>query len=100
MILDDEIFYQDAILYLFKKKKTGFLTTETILKEIRFQKAVNPKEDKERLDFILERMRESGWVVLNQPKLAAISPEGKEKIEKLSEERMTEIQKKLDERLT
>jgi hypothetical protein len=94
----DEIFI-DSILYLFRKKKTSFLTTETILKEVRFQKAIYPKEDKERLDLILAKMRDQDLVILNQPKLAALSPAGKAEGEKLTEARIAEIEKENKERL-
>jgi hypothetical protein len=72
--------------------------TESILKEIRFQKAIFPKEDKERLDSILEKMREQDLVVLNQPKFVALSPLGRTQIDQLPPERIAEIEKEMEER--
>jgi len=94
---DYEIF-RDAILCVFKRRKTSFLMTESILKEIRFQKAIFPKEDKERLDSILEKMREQDLVVLNQPKFVALSPLGRTQIDQLPPERIAEIEKEMEER--
>jgi len=95
---DDELL-KDSILHLFQKRKTGFLTTETILKEVRFQKAVLPKEDKDRLDALLGRMRDEDLVILNQPKLVALSPHGKETGERLTEGRIAEIEREAEERI-
>lgn len=94
---DYEIF-RDTVLYVFKKRKTAFLTTDSILKEIHFQKARLPKEDKERLDSLLEGMRDQDLVTLNQPKFAALSPAGKQEAEKLTEQRIGEIEKDMDAR--
>jgi hypothetical protein len=69
--------FKDAVLYSFKKRKTAFLMTEKILADIHFQKEINPKEDKERLDALLEAMRDNDLIILNQPKFAALSPAGK-----------------------
>jgi hypothetical protein len=95
---DDEIF-RDSVLLLFRKRKIGFLTTETILKEVRFQKAVLPKEDKERLDALLGQMRDEDLVILNQPKFVALSPKGKEAGEKLTEAQVAEIEREAEERV-
>jgi|SRR5580658_1557142 hypothetical protein len=95
---DDYEIFRDAILSAFKKRKTSFLMTESILKEIRFQKAVFPKEDKERLDAILEKMREQDLVVLNQPKFVALSPLGRNETDKLTDTRVMEIGKEMEER--
>ena len=86
------------VLYVFKKRKTAFLMTETILKEIRFQKEIDPKTDKERLDALLEKMRERDLVVLNQPKFAALSPGGKAAVDQMTEERVAEIAKEIENR--
>ncbi len=72
--------------------------TESILKEIRFQKALFPKEDKERLDLILEKMREQDLVVLNQPKFVALAPLGRKQADQLTEVRIAEIEKEMEER--
>ncbi len=72
--------------------------TESILKEIRFQKALFPKEDKERLDSILEKMREQELVVLNQPKFVALAPLGRTQADQLMEARIAEIEKETEER--
>ena len=69
--------FKDVILYSFKKRKTAFLMTDKILADIHFQLAINPKEDKERLDTLLEVMRDHDLVVLNQPKFVALSANGK-----------------------
>jgi hypothetical protein len=98
MASDDYEIFKDAILCVFKKRKTSFLTTESILKEIRFQKAVFPKEDKERLDAILEKMRERDLVILNQPKFAALSPLGRTEIDQLTHTRVVEIEKEMENR--
>ena len=95
---NDEIF-RDAILRVFRKRKTAFLTTESILKEVRFQKAVFPKEDKQRLDALLEMMRDKGLVLTNQPKFVALTPEGQLEVNNLTEARISEIDKEMDERL-
>ncbi len=95
---DDYGVFKDSILYVFKKRKTSFLMTESILKEIRFQKAILPKEDKERLDSILEKMREQELVVLNQPKFVALAPLGRTQADQLTEARITEIEKIMEER--
>ena len=97
-MMDDYGIFRDAVLYVFRKRKTAFLKTESILKEIRFQKGIFPKEDQERLDVILERMREEDLVVLNQPKFAALSPMGRTKSEGLTPERVGEIEKEMEER--
>ena len=89
---------RDTVLYVFKKRKTGFLTTDSILKEVRFQKATLPKEDKERLDGLLEAMRAMDLVTLNQPKFAALTNAGKQDVENLSGERIGEIEKDMDAR--
>lgn len=94
--LDFEIL-RDAILYVFKKRKTAFLMTESILKEIHFQKDIFPKEDKERLDLLLEKLRDQGLVTLNQPKFAALTGAGKQEVEKLTEARIGEIEKAMEE---
>jgi hypothetical protein len=94
---DYEVF-RDSILYVFKKRKTAFLTTESILKEVHFQKAVFPKEDKERLHSLLETMRDQDLVTLNQPKFAALTATGKMEVEKLTEARIGEIEKSMEER--
>jgi hypothetical protein len=94
---DYETFHQ-VILYSFKKRKTAFLMTDKILADIHFQKAINPKEDKERLDAILEIMRENDMVVLNQPKFVALSAKGKQAVEALGEEVIEQIEKGLQER--
>src|SRR5690349_19588168 len=94
---DDGIF-KDSILHLFKKRKTAFLTTETILKEVRFQKAVLPKEDKERLDALLAGMRDEELVILNQPKFVALAPKGKEAGEAFTEAQVAEIEREAEER--
>ena len=98
MVDHDDGLFKDAILLLFRKRKTGFLTTETILKEIHFQKAVNPKEDRERLDAILSRMRDQELVLTNQPKFVALTPAGKMEADGLPEERIAEVEKELRER--
>jgi hypothetical protein len=90
--------FKDAILFSFKKRKTAFLMTEKILNDIHFQKAINPKEDKNRLDAILEIMRENDLVVINQPKFVALSQMGKIAVEGMTELRMTEIEKEIDAR--
>ena len=90
--------FKDAILYSFKKRKTAFLMTEKILTDIHFQKAVNPKEDKERLDVILEIMRENDLVVINQPKFAALTTAGKLAVENMTGAQVEEIEKEIEER--
>ena len=95
---DDFEIFRDAILRVFKKRKTSFLMTESILKEIRFQKALFPKEDKERLDLILEKMRDQELVVLNQPKFVALAPLGRTQTDQLTEVRIAEIEKEMEER--
>jgi hypothetical protein len=90
--------FRDAIFCVFKKRKTYFLMTESILKEIRFQKALFPKEDKERLDAILEKMREQDLVVLNQPKFVALSPLGRTETDQLTDSRIIEIGKEMENR--
>jgi len=99
MSLIDYETFKDAILYSFKKRKTAFLMTEKILADIHFQKAINPKEDKERLDAILEIMREKDLVVINQPKFVALSPVGKLAVETLTDVQMVEIEKQIEARL-
>jgi len=95
---DFEIF-RDPILGVFTKRKTAFLTTETILKEVRFQKAILPKEDRERLDLILETMRDHDLVLTNQPKFVALTPAGQVEVNKLTEERIAEIEEEMNARL-
>lgn len=90
---------KDTVLYIFRKRKTAFLMTETVLKEMRFQKEILPKEDKERLDHLLERMREGGLVTLNQPKFAALTGEGKEEAEKITGDRAVQVEKDMARRL-
>ncbi|HXL72023.1 MAG TPA: hypothetical protein VN963_00220 [bacterium] len=98
MSLTDYETFKDAVLYSFKKRKTSFLMTDKILADIHFQKAVNPKEDKERLDAILEIMRDHDWVVLNQPKFVALSAAGKTAVESLTEAQVLAIEKGARER--
>lgn len=95
---DYEIF-RDTILYAFRKRNTAFLTTEKILLDLRFQAAIFPKEDKERLDGILEMMREKELVLTNQPKFVALTSEGKEAVGALTDERISEVEKEMEERL-
>jgi hypothetical protein len=90
--------FKNAILYSFKKRKTAFLMTEKILADIHFQKAINPKEDKERLDTILEIMRENDLVVINQPKFVALSQTGKMAVEGMTNSQIIEIEKEIDAR--
>jgi hypothetical protein len=99
MAENDEGIFQEAILSVFKKRKTAFLTTETLLKEVRLQKAIFPKEDKDRLDSILESMRKQDLVLTNQPKFVALTPMGKIEMEKLTLERVLEIEKAMEDRL-
>jgi hypothetical protein len=96
---DFELF-GSAILAVFKKRNTKFLTTATILSEIRFQKAIYPKEDKERLDSILEKMREMGLVLTNQPKFVALTQTGQEAVKQLTEAQMMEIESAAEKRLS
>jgi hypothetical protein len=91
--------FKDAILCVFRKRKTAFLTTESILKEVRFQKAIFPKEDKQRLDALLEMMRDKGIVLTNQPKFVALTPEGQVEVNQLTEARISQIEKEMAERL-
>ncbi len=98
MPANDAGIFRDNILYAFKKRQTAFLTTESLLKEVRFQKAINPKEDKERLDSILEEMRIQELVILNQPKLVALSDKGKAEAVTLTEARIVELEKASEER--
>jgi len=88
-------FFRDAVLYVFRKRKTAFLTTDSLLKEIHFQKALRPKEDKERLEALLSAMRDQDLVTLNQPKFAALTSKGKQETENLSEEQIGKIEKNL-----
>jgi hypothetical protein len=90
MALENYELFRDTVLAVFLRRKTGFLTTESLLKEIRFQKGTFPKEDKERMEAILRQMQEDGWVVFNQMKLAALSERGKAAMEKLTPERIAE----------
>jgi hypothetical protein len=90
--------FKDAVLYSFKKRKTAFLMTEKILADIHFQKEINPKEDKERLDALLEIMRDNDLVVLNQPKFAALSANGKLTVESLTDIQVAEIEKGIEQR--
>jgi hypothetical protein len=90
--------FKDAVLYSFKKRKTAFLMTEKILADIHFQKEINPKEDKERLDVLLEIMRDNNLVVLNQPKFAALSANGKLAVESLTDVQIAEIEKGIERR--
>jgi len=90
--------FKDVILYSFKKRKTAFLMTDKILADIHFQKAINPKEDKERLDALLEMMRDHDLVVLNQPKFAALSAAGKAAVESLTDTQIAEIEKGIERR--
>ncbi len=96
---DDFEIFRDTILTSFKKRGTAFLMEDKILKDIGFQKAINPKEDKARLDSILELMREQGLVLTNQPKFVALTPAGKSAMEALSPERIAEIERELEARL-
>jgi len=91
--------FRDTILASFKKRGTAFLMEDKILKEIGFQKAINPKEDKARLDSILEVMREQDLVLTNQPKFVALTPAGRSAVEALAPERLAEIEKAIEERL-
>jgi hypothetical protein len=68
------------------------------LADIHFQKAINPKEDKERLDAILEIMREKDWVVINQPKFVALSQAGKMFIETMTDSQIAGIEKEIEAR--
>ncbi len=90
--------FKDVILYSFKKRKTAFLMTDKILADIHFQKAINPKEDRERLDALLEMMRDHDLVVLNQPKFAALSAAGKAAVESLTDSQIAEIEKGIEQR--
>lgn len=90
--------FKDVILYSFKKRKTAFLMTDKILADIHFQKAINPKEDKERLDALLEMMRDHDLVVLNQPKFVALSAAGKAAVESLTDIQIAEIEKGIEQR--
>lgn len=90
--------FKDVILYSFKKRKTAFLMTDKILADIHFQKAINPKEDKARLDAVLENMRDHDLVVLNQPKFAALSAAGKAAIESLTDTQIGKIEKGIEQR--
>jgi len=74
------------------------LMTEKILADIHFQKEINPKEDKERLDALLEIMRDKDLVVLNQPKFAALSAEGKLAVEGLTDIQIAAIEKEIERR--
>lgn len=98
MSLSDYENFKDVILYSFKKRKTAFLMTDKILADIHFQKAINPKEDKERLDALLETMRDHDLVVLNQPKFAALSAAGKTAVESLTDAQIAEIEKGIEKR--
>jgi hypothetical protein len=100
MISNDFELFRSAILAVFKKRNTKFLTTATILGEIRFQKAIYPKEDKERLDSILEKMREMGLVLTNQPKFVALTQTGQEAVKQLTEAQMQEIESAAEKRLS
>jgi hypothetical protein len=99
MVWEGDGLYRDGVLRVFKIRKTAFLTTESILKEVQFRKALSPKEDKESLDVLLEKMRAEDLVVLNQPKFVALGPGGKLALEAMSEDRAAEIKKELEERL-
>ena len=72
--------------------------TGKILADIHFQKAVNPKEDQQRLDAILEMMRDHDLVVLNQPQFAALTASGKLAAEALNEEKISKIEKENQDR--
>lgn len=74
------------------------MMTEKILADIHFQKEINPKEDKERLDALLEIMRDKDLVVLNQPKFAALSAEGKLAVEGLTDIQIAAIEKEIERR--
>ena len=91
---------RDTILAVFKKKNTKFLTTAHILGEVRFQKGVFPKEDTEKLNFILEKMREEDLVLTNQPKFVALTGAGQAQLDLLTETRLLEIEKETQKRLS
>ena len=99
MQTNDYDIFRDTILSSFKKRGTAFLMEDKILKDIGFQKAINPKEDKARLDSILEVMREQDLVLTNQPKFVALTSAGKSAVEALSPERIAELDKELEARL-
>lgn len=94
----DYALLRDWVLYIFMKRKTAFLMTESILKELHFQKEIFPKEDKERLDGLLEDMRQQDLVTLNQPKFAALTQAGKTEMESLTGERIGELEKEMKAR--
>jgi hypothetical protein len=71
------------------------LTTDSILRELHFQKALRPKEDKEQLEALLSAMRDQDLVTINQPKFAALTNSGKQAAENLTEARISEIEKNL-----
>ncbi len=98
MAIENYGLFRDAVLAAYQKRKTGFLTTESLLKEIRFQKGIFPKEDKERMETILRQMQEEDLVAFNQMKLAALTDQGKQAVEKLTVERLAELEKANQER--
>jgi hypothetical protein len=98
MTIENYELFREAVLAAFQKRKTGFLTTESLLKEIRFQKGIFPKEDKERLEAILRQMQEEDLVVFNQMKLAALTDKGKQAVEKFTPERLAELEKANNDR--
>ncbi len=98
MTLENYELFRDAVLAIYQKRKTGFLTTDSLLKEIHFRKEINPKEDKERMELILRQMQEEDLVVFNQMKLAALTDKGKQAVEKLTAERLAELEKANQER--
>jgi hypothetical protein len=91
--------FRDAVLAAFQRHGTAFLRTETLLKEIRFGRDVSPREDQGKLDALLERMREEGLVVLNQPKFAALSLRGRAAAEAMTPDRLAEVGKWMEDRI-
>ncbi|HET9870777.1 MAG TPA: hypothetical protein VFR02_09825, partial [bacterium] len=85
--------WHDAVLAVFKRRQTGFLTTDSLLKEMHFRKAIQPKEDKERLEGVLLQMQEAGLIAFNQFKLASLTDQGKAAVEAMTPERLAEIEK-------
>ena len=88
----DPNIWPDAVLAVFHKRRTAFLTTDSLLKEVHFRKAVNPKEDKERMEVILLQMQDEGLVAFNQFKLAALTDAGKAAVAALTPERLAELE--------
>jgi hypothetical protein len=98
MTLENYELFRDAILAIYQKRKTAFLTTDSLLKEVHFRKEINPKEDKERLETILRQMQEEDLVAFNQMKLAALTDKGKQAVEKFTVERLAELERANSER--